>query len=93
METGKEPLKLEELSAEQLGYFVNGLIEQDFSRLVQLLYRLDVSEAKLKSVLLEHPTGDAGNMIAKLILERLAQSKRSKELFRMNEEIPEDEKW
>ena len=93
MEQENEILRLEELSSEQLGIFINDLVEKDFSRLVQILYRLDVSEDKLKSVLLEHPTGDAGDMIAKLIMERIEQSKKTKELFKNHEEIPDDEKW
>lgn len=88
-----ELLKLEELTAGQLSYFINDLIERDFSRLVQLLYRLDVSEDKLKSVLLEHPTGDAGDMIAKLIIERIKQRQKTKDLFKQQNDIPEDEKW
>ena len=93
METTNEILTLEELSFDQLAIFVNDLIEKDFSRLVQLLYRLDVSEEKLRSVLLEHPTGDAGDMIAKLIIERIDQRKKAKELFKQQIDIPEDEKW
>ena len=93
METTNEILTLEELSFDQLAIFVNDLIEKDFSRLVQLLYRLDVSEEKLRSVLLEHPTGDAGDMIAKLIIERIDQRKIAKELFKQQIDIPEDEKW
>ncbi len=93
MGTDNELLKLEDLSAEQLAQFVHELIDKDFSRLVQLLYRLDVSEDKLRSVLLEHPTGDAGEMIAALILERIAQREKNKQLFKQEGEIPEDEKW
>ena len=93
METTNEILTLEELSFDQLAIFVNDLIEKDFSRLVQLLYRLDVSEEKLRSVLLEHPTGDAGDMIAKLIIERIEQRQKAKELFKQQLDIPEDEKW
>ena len=93
METTNEILTLEELSFDQLAIFVNDLIEKDFSRLVQLLYRLDVSEEKLRSVLLELPTGDAGDMIAKLIIERIDQRKKAKELFKQQIDIPEDEKW
>ena len=93
MENEQEILRLEELSAEQLGVFINDLIEKDFSRLVQILYRLDVSEDKLKSVLLEHPTGDAGDMIANLIIERIAQREKAKDLFKQQADIPEDEKW
>ncbi len=73
--------------------FINELIEKDFSRLVQILYRLDVSEDKLKSVLIENPTGDAGNMIATLILERIAQRESTKNMFTQQGEIAEDDKW
>ena len=93
MENEQELLRLEQLSPEQLGIFINDLIEKDFSRLVQILYRLDVSEDKLKTVLLEHPTGDAGDMIAKLIIERVAQREKAKDLFTKQTDIPEDEKW
>ena len=93
MGTDNELLKLEDLTAEQMAAFINDLIDRDFARLVQLLYRLDVSEDKLKSVLLEHPTGDAGDMIAGLIMERIAQREKAKELFKQKGEIPEDEKW
>ncbi|MES2331514.1 MAG: hypothetical protein V4539_18055 [Bacteroidota bacterium] len=93
MEKEQELLKLEDLTAEQMASFINDLIDKDFSRLVQILYRLDVSEDKLKSVLLEHPTSDAGNMIAALILERIAQREKAKELFKQEGDIPEDEKW
>ncbi len=93
MERENELLRLEDLTFEQMAGFINGLIDKDFSRLVQLLYRLDVSEDKLKSVLLEHPTGDAGDMIAQLIIERIAQRRKAKELFKQEGEIPEDEKW
>lgn len=93
MEKEQELLKLEDLTAEQMASFINDLIDKDFARLVQILYRLDVSEDKLKSVLLEHPTGDAGNMIAILIMERIAQREKAKELFKQEGDIPEDEKW
>ena len=93
MEKVFELQSLEELNFDQLAIFVNDLIEKDFSQLVQLLYRLDVSEEKLRSVLLEHPTGDAGDMIAKLIIERIEQRQKAKELFKQHLDIPEDEKW
>ncbi|MES2374595.1 MAG: hypothetical protein V4557_18610 [Bacteroidota bacterium] len=93
MEKENELLRLEDLTAEQMASFINDLIDKDFARLVQLLYRLDVSEDKLKSVLLEHPTGDAGNMIAALIMERIAQREKAKELFKQEGDVPEDEKW
>lgn len=93
MGTDNEILTLEQLSPEQLSVFINNLIEKDFSRLVQLLYRLDVSEDKLKTVLLENPTGDAGSMIAILIMERIAQQQTAKKMFTQQGNIPENEKW
>lgn len=93
MPTDNELLRLEDLSPEQMASFINDLIDKDFTRLVQILYRLDVSENKLKSVLLEHPTGDAGDMIAILIMQRIAQREKAKRLFKQEGEIPEDEKW
>jgi hypothetical protein len=41
-------LKLEELSPAQLSDYIQGLIDRDFNSLLQLLYRLDVSEEKLR---------------------------------------------
>ena len=93
METDNQLLTIEKLTASQMADFINELIEKDFSRLVQLLYRLDVSEDKLKSVLLEHPTGDAGVLIAQLIMERIAQREIAKNMFTKKAEIPEEEKW
>lgn len=86
-------LKLEDLSFDQLAAFINQLIDQDFSRLVQLLYRLDVSETRLKTILLENPTGDAGNMIAHLIIERIRQREENKLRFKTDTNIPEEDKW
>ena len=93
METDNQLLTIEKLTATQMADFINELIEKDFSRLVQLLYRLDVSEDKLKSVLIEHPTGDAGGLIAQLIMERIAQREIAKNMFTQQGEIPEEEKW
>ena len=93
METENQLLTIEKLTASQMADFINSLIEKVFSRLVQLLYRLDVSEDKLKSVLIEHPTGDAGDLIAQLIIERIAQRELAKNMFTQKGEIPEEEKW
>jgi len=49
---------------------INDMINKDFSTLVQLLYRVDVSELKLRQLLQENTTTDAGRTIARLILER-----------------------
>lgn len=63
----------EELLIQQLADYINNLILTNFERLVQLLYRIDVSEAKLKYLLKENPGEDAGRIIALLIIERQIQ--------------------
>ena len=49
---------------------INDMINKDFNALVQLLYRIDVNEAKLRGVLRDHQASDSGQLIARLILER-----------------------
>lgn len=49
---------------------INALIDTDFGALIQLLYRIDVSEPRLKTILRENTGTDAGRLIAGLILER-----------------------
>ncbi|MEN9963413.1 MAG: hypothetical protein RL582_508 [Bacteroidota bacterium] len=56
-----------------LAAYVNELIMTNFERLVQLLYRIDVSEEKLKKLLRQNPESDAGIIIADLIIDRQKQ--------------------
>jgi hypothetical protein len=74
-------LALEKLSTLELETLINDLIKDDFSKLVQLLYRIDVSEAKLKNVLKEHPHEAAGKLIAQIVIERLAATKKARASF------------
>ena len=86
---------LEKLSPEDLANAINELIKNDFSKLVQLLYRIDVSEAKLKYILQTHPNEDAGKLIAAVVIERLAATKKAREMFsrpKGNDSIDDEEK-
>jgi len=74
-------LALEKLSTLELETLINDMIKVDFSKLVQLLYRIDVSEVKLKNILKEHPNEDAGKLIAQIVIERLAATKKARESF------------
>ena len=74
-------LTLETYSKEKLIDYLNEFINNDFSKVVQLLYRIDVSEAKLKKVLHEHPNEDAAGLIADLIIERIAIAKKARASF------------
>ena len=79
---------------EKLAVYLSELINHRFSGLLSLLYRLDVSEKKLKQVLAAAPDADAGLVIADLIIERQLQKIKTREALRNNDTaIPEDEKW
>lgn len=74
-------LALESYSKEKLIEYLNEFIKNDFSKVVQLLYRIDVSEAKLKKVLKENPNENAAHLIADLIMERIAIAKKTRASF------------
>jgi len=88
-----EDLKNEDI-LNKLAEEINQLILVNFERLVQLLYRIDVSEMKLKILLKENPDQDAGKIIASLIIERQLQKIKSKN-ERIKNQYPEsnEEAW
>ena len=70
--------ELEQLGPSDLIAYINECIKHDFNKLVQLLYRIDVSEEKLKSILQLNPNEDAAKLIAAVIIERLAATKAAR---------------
>jgi hypothetical protein len=73
--------ELEQLGPTDLIAFINDCIQHDFNKLVQLLYRIDVSEEKLKYILQLNPNEDAAKLIAAVIIERLAATKAARASF------------
>ena len=88
-----EQISMEEIQ-EKLSAHINRLIQSNFEQLVNLLYRIDVSEAKIKS-LLEYQAGyNAGDIIANLVIERQLQKIKSREQFKTNDSsFDDEEKW
>lgn len=73
---------------------INHLINADFSKLVQILYRIDVNETKLKRLLKENDTANAADIIAALVVERQLQKITSRRESRRDENnFDEAEKW
>ena len=73
---------------------INDLINNDFQKLILILYRMDVSEIKLKQLLNENSGTNAAIIIADLMIERQAEKIRSRQKFnKRDENISEDEKW
>jgi hypothetical protein len=76
---------------------INELLNSDFSKLISVLYRMDVSEAKLKQLLKENPETDAGLLIADLMIERQLQKIKTRraanQAKQRDNDIDENEKW
>ncbi len=73
--------------------YVHELIHRDFNRLINLLYRMDISENKLRKLLEENPDSDAGIIISDLIIERQEQKIRSKQENKNPPVAGADELW
>ena len=71
---------------------INILVTTDFSRLISILYRLDIAEKKLKALLSHSKNTPAGDIIATMIFERQLQKMESRRAFRSTGSCDE-EKW
>lgn len=70
------------------------LLEKDFHKLITILYRMDVSEGKLRGLLQEQPEKDAAELIAALMLGRAAQRQKTKDEYGKREaENDSEERW
>jgi hypothetical protein len=78
---------------EALAEGINYLIQADFSRLLNILYRIDISEQTLKQTLEQQADMDAGLLIADLIIERQLQKQKIRAQFKPEQNIPDDDKW
>jgi hypothetical protein len=56
----------------RLQQHINELIQNDFNRLLTILYRIDVDEDKLKAALRGQPNRDAAEIICEMMIERQA---------------------
>lgn len=75
---------------------VNWLIVNDLNSLIQLLYRVDISEPRLKFLLQEKVGEDASYIIADLLIERQLQKIKTREAFKNNPppfENDDEERW
>jgi len=88
-----ETSKSHSFTKQELVDKINELINSDFQKLVSILYRLDISEPRLKLLLKENPNVDAGLIIADLMIERQLQKAKSRQEYKRDENISDDEKW
>lgn len=67
---------------EQLVAFIDQLINKDFQRLLAILYRIDVDEARLRLLLQQQADRPAAEIIADSIIDRQQQKIESRKKFR-----------
>lgn len=74
---------------------INDWINNDFEHLLFLLYRIDVHEDKVRSLLKEHKGENASEIIADLIITRQQQKIETRKLFQFKKpaDISDDELW
>ena len=75
-----EDTSMQELQQKLIAY-INDLIQTDFQKLVTILYRVDVDENKLKTILKNEAGKDAADIIAGLIIEREMQKIQTRKQF------------
>jgi hypothetical protein len=79
---------------QELQAMVSQIMKTDFQKLVNILYRIDVNERKLKYLLQENVGEDAPVIIADLIIERqMEKIKSRKQYSRQDDDISDEEKW
>lgn len=83
----------ESVMREKLAEKINHLINTDFAGLINILYRVDVSESLLKQVLRTNPDKNAGVLIGDLVIERLLKKSKNRAGFRSQPPTSDDEKW
>lgn len=75
---------------------IEQLIQNDFEGLLLLLYRIDVNEQKVRTMLSDSGGQNAARVIAELILERQKQKLKWRAYFRQfptQLESEDDERW
>jgi hypothetical protein len=78
---------------EKLSSHINYLINHDFEKLVYYLYRIDVDENKMRSLLHLAAGENAAGLIAELIIERQLQKMKHRKNESPGDKISDEEKW
>jgi len=86
-----EKRSMEELKLFLAGY-LDHLISNNPDKLVSILSRVDVSEKMLKANL-QSQQENASSIMAQMIIERQMEKIKTRERFKADDDISEDDKW
>jgi hypothetical protein len=88
-----EQMRMDDL-LQQMANHINRLAAIDFEQLVNLLYRIDVNEDKLRYLLQQHKGENTGLLIAELIVQRqLEKAQSRREHGQHGEKVEGVENW
>ena len=72
---------------------INDWINNDFNKLIHVLYRIDVSEKKINELLKENRTEDAADILADLVIERELQKIEARKISGPSSNENDEETW
>ena len=75
-------LQRDEKFFNNLSAWLNKLINENFEQVIALLYRVDVSEKKLKNILATDKSALSGDILARLIIERQLEKLASRKKYK-----------
>lgn len=82
---------------EKVTWVISYLIEKDFEKLLWLLYKVDVSEKKIKQTLDGLVDGDVAEILAKMVIEREVKKAETRLAYKNSKRSLEDdndpERW
>ena len=84
---------VDELNRNELINTINYLIINDFEKLIYSLYRIDVSEVKIKNLLINKSDTSAAELIADAVIERQLEKKASKEKYKQPKPNNIEDAW
>ncbi|MCA6440530.1 MAG: hypothetical protein ACRC0I_07200 [Sediminibacterium sp.] len=84
---------VDQLSKQELIDTINYLIINDFERLIYALYRIDVSERKIRDLLENRSDINAANLIADAIITRQSEKKIAKEKYKQAPPDTPEDRW
>ncbi len=84
---------VDQLNRDELIATVEYLIANNFERLIYALYRIDVSEAKIKSLIETNTNASTAALIADAIIERQLEKKIAREKYQQPKPESGTELW
>src|SRR6476661_5791947 len=88
-----ETALLDKMLFEKLSDQINYLLLHDFEKLVSILYRIDVNESRLKAMIVNQQDTASADIIAQLVIDRQLEKIRSRQQYRRDNNIADEERW